>query len=63
MIEIRDTSDTDAVDMMIKGFFSGHTNTHAQVQVIATAEMYLPLTHDCGLFHTRKRESSGVEYL
>lgn len=65
MIEIRDTSDADAVDD--KGFFffffSGHTNIHAQVQVIAMAEVYLTLTHNRGLFHMRKTENSGVEYL
>lgn len=61
MIEIRDTSDADAVDDSF--FFSGHTNIHAQVQVIAMAEVYLTLAHNRGLFHMRKMENSGVEYL
>lgn len=58
--EMSDTSDTVRVKIMLK-CFTVHPNTHARVRV-ATG-VYLPLTHDSGLFHTRKRENSGVEYL
>lgn len=61
IIEISDTGDTDAVDIITLKIFSAHTNTHAQV--IAAAEAYSPLTHNCVLFHMRKRENREVEYL
>lgn len=59
--EISHSSDAVTVDMMMLKQFSVHTNTH--VQVIATAEVYLPLTHSCVLFHMRKKGINEVEYL
>lgn len=58
LTEMSDTCDTDLVRLK---YFTARPNTHAQVRAATGA--YLPLTHDCGLFHTTKRENSGVEYL